>query len=287
MIVPGSHSQVLAAAIAAATGRPLATPSYNRFPDGETLASVPDFDDDRAVVVASTPSNDAWIELIQLQDAVREAGAESITTIIPYMGYARQDRAFTPGQPVSARAVARAVSAGTDRIGLINPHEPTIADFYDVPVTTINAAGRLAEPLPADLAEPLFLAPDEGAVDLIEAVRDGYGRGQADFFEKTRDYDSGAVDITPGAVEIEGRDVVLADDIIATGSTMSDAVAVLSNRGASRVYVACIHPLLVGNAYAKLTSSGIEDIYGTDTVERSISAVSVAPTLVSSDLLEA
>lgn len=147
MIVPGSSSQLLAATLAEETGRPLATPTYDRFPDGEGLAAVPDFDDDEATIVAATDSDAAWVELLQLQDAVREAGAERVTTVIPYMGYARQDESFGDGQPVSARAMARAVSTGTDRVVLVNPHEAGVADFYDVPVETVDAASVLAEPL--------------------------------------------------------------------------------------------------------------------------------------------
>ena len=279
MIVPGSSSQALSAALAAETGLPLATPTYDRFPDGETLASVPEFDADSAIVVASTPSNDAYVELLQLQDAVREAGAESVTTVLPYMGYTRQDKAFKHGQPVSARAMARAVSTGTDRVAVVNPHEPGIAEFFDVPCESIDAADRLAEPLPDDLSEPLFLAPDEGAVDLIVGVRDGYGRGETDFFEKSRDLDTGEVEIMPSDATVADRDVVVADDIIATGSTMSDAVEVLLERDAARVFVACVHPLLVGNSFAKLSRAGIEGVYGTDTVEKTISTVTVAPAI--------
>ncbi|MEF8779686.1 MAG: ribose-phosphate diphosphokinase [Haloferacaceae archaeon] len=279
MIVPGSSSQALASALSAVTGLPLATPTYDRFPDGELLASVPEFDATRAVVVAATPDNDAYVELLQLQDAVREAGASSVTTVVPYMGYSRQDEAFKPGQPVSARAVARAVSTGTDRVVLVNPHEPEIASFFDVPCETVDAAGRLAEPLPADLEDPLFIAPDEGAVDLVATVRDGYGRGETSHFEKTRDYDTGTVEVTPGDASVAGRDVVVADDIIATGSTMCDAVGVLLDRGASRVFVASVHPLLVGNAFARLSSAGIDRLYGTDTVERPVSTVTAAPAI--------
>lgn len=279
MIVPGSSSQALSAALAAETGLPLATPTYDRFPDGETLASVPDFDADHAVVVAATPGNDAYVELLQLQDAVREAGAQSVTTVLPYMGYSRQDKAFKDGQPVSARAMARAVSTGADRIVVVNPHEPGIAEFFETPCETIDAAGRLAEPLPAELSDPLFLAPDEGAVDLVGTVRNAYGRGETDFFEKTRDRDTGDVVISPSDAPVADRDVVVADDIIATGSTMSDAVGVLLERGAARVFVACVHPLLVGNAVTKLSRAGIAGVYGTDTVERSVSEVTVAPVI--------
>ena len=279
MIVPGSSSQLLAAALAEETGRPLATPTYDRFPDGETLAAVPDFDGDEATIVAATDSDEAWVELLQLQDAVREAGAERVTTVIPYMGYARQDDSFGEGEPVSARAMARAISTGTDRVVLVNPHEAGVTDFFDAPVETVDAAGVLAAPLPADLAEPLFLAPDEGAVGIAETVRDAYGTGETDYFEKHRDRDTGAVTVSPSDATVADRDVVVVDDIVATGSTMSESVVVLNDRGAARVLAVCVHPMLATNAVTKLRGAGVDRIVGSDTIERGCSVVSVAPVL--------
>ena len=277
MIVSGSTAQAFAAALADATGRDLAAVEYDRFPDGELQASLADFAGDRAVVVGSTVSSDAHVELLQLQDAVREAGASEVTTVLPYMGYARQDRAFTEGEPVSARAVARAVSTGTDRVLTVNPHEEGVCDFFDVPTEAVDAAGRLAVALPADLADPLFLSPDAGAVDLAETVRDAHGAGATDYFEKSRDYDTGDVTVEPSDAPVADRDVVLVDDIVATGSTMAEAVGVLTDRGAARAFVTCVHPLFAGNAETKLRRAGVDALVGTDTIEGPLSAVSAAP----------
>jgi len=285
MILSGSHSQSLSARLAAATDHGLARVRYEQFPDGELCTAVDSLEGEQglageeAVVVSSTVSSDAHLELLQLQDAAREAGAERVTTVIPYMGYARQDEAFEPGQPVSARAVARAVSTGTDRVLLVSPHEPELADVFDVSCETVTAAPRLADPLPEGLADPVFVAPDEGAVEIAERARDAYGRGAADYFEKERDYDSGEVTVNPGSAEVSGRDVVLVDDIVATGSTMSEAIGALDDREVNRAYVVCVHPLLVGNARTTLESAGLAGIWGTDTLERDVSATSVAPLL--------
>ncbi|WP_424016834.1 ribose-phosphate diphosphokinase [Halorientalis pallida] len=278
MIVSGSSSQSLSAALAAATDADLAPVSFERFPDGELMAQVPYFDADEAVIVASTDSSDAHVELLQLQDAVREAGADHVTTVIPYMGYARQDAAFEPGQPVSARAMAKALSPGTDRVLTVNPHEPSITDHFDVPAETVDAAAQLADPLPADLTEPVFLSPDEGAVDIAETVQTAYGRGRVDYFEKTR-LSGSEVEIEPRDADVDGRDVVLTDDIVATGSTMAESVAALDDMGAARVYVTCVHPMLAADATTKLARAGVEAIYGTDTLERAASTVSVAPAI--------
>lgn len=276
MIVAGSATQTLAAALAEETGRELAPVSYERFPDGEGKVQI-GTTAEHAIVVASTVSDGDWVELLQLQDALRERGVNEITTVLPYMGYGRQDKAFEEGDPISARAMARAISTGTDRVLAVNPHESAVCDFFDVNAEPVDAAARLAAPLP-ELTDPLFLSPDAGAIELAEIVRDSYGAGETDHFEKTRR--SGTeVEIEPSEAVVEGRDVVLADDIIATGSTMSESVAVLNDRDAARVFVTCIHPLLVRNASLKLSRAGVEAIYGTDTIERSVSKVSVAPAI--------
>ncbi|MEF8856982.1 MAG: ribose-phosphate diphosphokinase [Haloplanus sp.] len=276
MIVPGSTSQSLAAALAAELDEAVAPVTYDRFPDGELLAGIGDVQPDRAVVVASTTTSDAHVEVLQLQDAAREAGADEVITVLPYMGYARQDEAFEPGHPVSARAVSRAISTGADRVLTVCPHETAVTEFFDPPAVAVEAANRLAEPLPADLTDPLFLSPDEGAIDLATDVRDAYGAGETDHFEKTRR--SGTeVEITPRDADVADRDVVVVDDIVATGTTMSESIAVLGERGVGRVFVACVHPLLARDATTKLNRAGVEAIFGTDTIERPVSAVSVAP----------
>ncbi len=280
MIVPGSTSQALAAALAAATDRPLADVAYDRFPDGEQLAAVPGFDGEEAVVVCATVDDAAHVQLLQLQDACREAGATRVTTVIPYMGYARQDDAFEAGQPISARAIARAVSTGSDRVVLVSPHEPAVADFFNIPVSVADAAPLLAGALPS-LADPLFLAPDESAVALADAVCGAYGRGETDHFEKTR-HSGDAVTVSPHDAEAAGRDVVVVDDIVATGSTMSAAIAGLE--APARTLVACVHPVLVRDARTRLAKAGVDAVHATDTVERPCSTVSAAPAVA--DTLE-
>ncbi len=278
MIVSGSDSQVLATRLAATLDEPLAAVEYDRFPDGELHVTVGPVDADRAVIVASTVSSRAHIELLQLQDAVREAGIDVVTTVIPYLGYARQDEAFAPGEPVSIRAIAQAIDTGTDRVVTVNPHESNVRSFFDPPARVVDASARLAEPLPADLVDPIFLAPDAGATDLASTVRDAYGRGTVDAFEKTR-HSGEDIALSPSELDAEGRDVVVVDDIIATGSTMSETIETLYDQGCNRVLVTCVHPVLAGNAYLKLIRSGADTLYATDTLERPASTVSVAPVI--------
>jgi ribose-phosphate pyrophosphokinase len=281
MILPGNESQSLAAVLAAETNDSLAVVETTRFSDGEFKVQVDidedgDTDDERAVIVASTVSSDAHLELLQLQNIASQY-AEEIVTVIPYMGYSRQDEAFNEGEPVTARAVARAISTETDRVLTVTPHEPEICDFFDVPCEAIDGAPLLADPLPDDLSDPLFLAPDEGATDLAGAVRDSYGKGGTDFFEKSRDHATGDVELYPSETDVTDRDIVITDDIIATGSTVSKAIKQLRTQDVGRVFAVCVHPMLAANARTKLANAGVEAVYGTDTIERNVSRVSVAP----------
>ena len=275
MILPGSASQSLAVALATELGEPLAPVEYDRFADGEQMVRAP-FDAERAVIVASTTSAAAHIELLQLQNIASRQATE-VVTVLPYMGYGRQDAAFREGEPVSARAMAQAISTSTDRVLVVNPHEPEVADQFEVPCESVDVAPRLSLPLPDELREPLFLAPDAGATALAEQVRDAYGGGSTDHFEKHRDPASGEISMSPSAATVDGQDVVLVDDIIATGGTMSGAIDELDNP--ERVYVTCVHPVLVGNARTRLARAGVAGVWGTDTVEQQVSAVSVAPTI--------
>ena len=287
MIIPGAPSQGLATTLARITNHDLATVAFSTFPDGERLAAIPELDTDHAVIVSSTPTSDAHIELLQLQDAAREAGASRITTIIPYMGYARQDKPMAPGRsasdtppgyPLSARAIAKAIATGTDEVFVVSPHEQSILDYFTVPTTAVAGAAPLADGLPDDLTDPVFIAPDASASTLAREVCDAYGDGSVDHFEKTR-IDGATVSVEPSTVSTENRDIIIADDIIATGGTMSAAIEQLTDTGALRVYAACVHPLLTGAAATKLAQAGVEAIIGTDTLERPQSVVSVAEPL--------
>ena len=276
VIIPGSDTQTFAAALADETGDRLGDVEYVDFPDGEFIVRIPG-EIDRAVIVASMVSDRAHMEVLQLQDAAHEAGATEVVTVLPYVGYSRQSEAFNVRQPVATRAMARAVSTRTDRVLTVNPHRETVCDLFDVPTKPLDSAGSLAEPLPDDLSDPLFVSPGEDTLGLATTVRDTYGRGSAEYFEQSRDYGTDEVEITPGEIALTHRDVVLVDDIIATGVTMSESVAAIQEEDAGRIFVSCIHLMLAGNALTRLARANLERIYGTDTIEHAVSDVSAAP----------
>lgn len=288
MILSGSTSQAVGIALADRLQLPVVPLSYSRFPDGELLVEVDRADssshgigpdgglaiEDRAIVVASTPTAAAHIELLQLQDIARSAGAREVVTVIPYLGYARQEVAHEPGQPASARAVAVALGANADRVITVNPHEDLVCDYFPVPATAVCAADSLAGTIDVG-DDPLVLAPDEGALDLAESLRDAIGDGEVDHFVKER-LSGDEVRITPSETDVSGREAIIVDDIIATGSTIATATDHLVEGGIDRVHVACVHALFIGGAYSRLRRAGVSSIVATDTLERLVSETTAA-----------
>ncbi|CCQ32852.1 Ribose-phosphate pyrophosphokinase protein [Halorhabdus tiamatea SARL4B] len=274
MITGTSTAQPIAMEVSNILGEPLVDLAY----DGsvEAAEDVTVGADERVVIVGSTTSSQAHLELLELQERAVQRDPDDIVTVIGYMGYSRQDKLFNPGEAVSVRAIAKALSPSTDRVYSVNPHNVSVLDYFDVPAEPIDAAPQLAEPLPDDLSDPVFLGPDEDAVWLAESVQETYGEGVVDNFEKIR-HSATEVEMRADDKDFTGRDVVLVDDMIATGGTMSEAVRLISKQDTDRVYVSCVHPLLVDNALSKLSRAGVKSLYATDTIDRSISRVSAAP----------
>lgn len=281
MIVSTATGQTVATGVADRLDEPL----VKLHDDGsvETGDNVTIAENERVIVIASTTSSHAHIELLDLQERARQRDPEEIITVIPYMGYARQDKQFEEGAPISARAVAKAISTGTDRVYSVNPHNVAVLDYFSVPAEPIDAAPQLANPLPDDLVNPVFLGPDDDAVWIAESVRDAYGSGEVDNFEKFR-HSATDVEMDANDTDFTERDVVLVDDMIATGGTMSEAVQIIDKQDTNRVYVSCVHPVLVDDAQSKLYRADVKSIYATTTIDRSISTVSAAPPIA--DVLE-
>lgn len=276
MITCGTTAQSVAAAVSRALEEPLVNIESDGSIDGKNESAISD--EERIVIIVSTTSDRAHLELLELQErAMKRDPAETIT-VLPYMGYARQDKVFEPGEPISSRAIAKAISAGTDRVYTVNPHKESVLDFFEVPAEPVDAASRLAGALPTDLTRPVFLSPDEAATRITRSVRDAYGSGTTDNFVKFRE-SATEVEMTGGEIDVSGRDIVLVDDMISTGGTMQEAVSIIDDRDAKRIFVTCVHPVLADKAVSKLYQAGVEDVYATDTIDRSVSRVSSAPVI--------
>ncbi len=272
-ILGGPASQLLASRTARALGTEPVLCEFNRFPDGELYLRIADeIENEKVSIIQSTPTDSDLVSLLQLIDACE--GAKEVNVVIPYMGYARQDKKFKSGEPISARAVARSLNA--DRIFTVNIHEKSVLEHFLAPAKNLDAAKLLGEYIAGfGLENPILVAPDEGAEGLVKNVSSGPGLDH-DHLQKTR-LSGDTVIIKTKSVDVTGRHVVLVDDMIATGGTMAESIRMLRDQGAVDVHLVCVHPVLARNAALRLFNAGVKDIISTDTLEKAESRISVAP----------
>lgn len=273
-IIGGPASQLLSGRVAEELKEELLVTEIKKFPDGELYTRIMDEPSGSVTIIQSTVTDSDFIALLQLIDACSDASR--ITVVIPYMGYARQDKKFKDGEPVSARAIARAVKA--DSVYTINIHDESILDYFDAKAVDLDATPVIGKYIKGmGLEDPLIIAPDDGAIRLAMNASSELGLDY-DFLDKTR-LSGDTVTIKPKNVAVEGRDVIIIDDIISTGGTMAETISLLRNQGAHEVYTACVHPVLSSNAVLRLFKAGVKGIIATDTIEKGVSTVSVAPVI--------
>lgn len=264
-------SQILGSKVAKALDLPLVYTQFKAFPDGELYLKT-GAPDEETLLVSSTVDNQSLIQLLLMIDACE--GSE-ITLVLPYMGYARQDKRFNDGEPVSSRAVARALSAGVSRVITVNIHEETVLSHFRAPAEDITLAPEMArwiEGLGCD--DPLILAPDKGAAAFAADIAQN-GGWETDHLSKTR-LSGEEVRIAPSSVEAEGRDIVITDDIISTGGTLATAAGMLKEGGARSVHAACVHGVFASGGFARLRAAGLASVVSSDTIESAASSFSAA-----------
>jgi len=270
-VICTEKSQILATSLARELKTSVVEVKYSRFPDGEQYLITGELDDE-TVIVGSVVDNDALVQLILLIDACENTHNH---LVLPYMGYARQDRRFHPGEPVSARAIAQVLSRGISEIITVNIHEKGVMKYFGVPARNISLAGDIGNYIKSlNLNNPLILAPDEGALSFAEQVATA-GGWDVDHLEKTR-LSGVEVQMAPKQVCATSRSVVIVDDIISTGGTIAAASGMLYQQGAKDVFAACVHGVLTGSAYIHLMTAGIRDVICSDTIERGCSKISAA-----------
>ncbi len=275
-IIGGPASQLLAGRVSGSLKSNLLVSEFKKFPDGELYTRVIDDIGSEVTIIQSTVNDTDFIALLQLIDAC--SGASSVNVVIPYMGYARQDKQFNKGEPISARAIARTIKA--DNVYTINIHDPGILDYFDAKTVNLDATPLIGKYIKnMEFNNPLVIAPDDGAINIARSASLELGIDY-DYLEKTR-LTGDTVSIHQKDIDVRGRDVIIIDDIISTGGTIAETISLLRKQGAHEVFAACVHPVLTNNAVLKLFKAGVKGIIATDTIDKGVSVVSVAPVIAS------
>lgn len=270
-VICTEQSQVLASHVARALKTTVVDVKYSRFPDGEHYLQAGKTDDEM-VIVGSVVDTDSLVQLMLLIDACDRA---TNRLVLPYMAYARQDKRFKTGEPVSSRVVARALSQGVSDVTTINIHEKEVLKSFSVPTQNLSLATDIGAYIRTlGLDNPLILAPDEGAMAFAGQVA-SVGGWESDHLEKTR-LSGVEVRMAPRQLSAQSRSVVIVDDIISTGGTIATAAGMLYQQGAKDIYAACVHGVFTGGAYVHLMATGIRDVICSDTIERGSSRISAA-----------
>ncbi len=270
-VFAGRASRELADRICGYLQLPLGQGHTDMFPDGELIVKLEEDVRGRdCFVVQSTyhPVNAHLMELLIYIDCLRRASARRITAVLPYFGYARQDRKDEGRTPITGKLVANLIeTAGADRVLALDLHAEQIQGFFDIPVDHLHAAPVIVnhlESFKSELGPITLVSPDVGNVKVASKYASWLG-GDFAIIDKRRK--SGTeVEMSTIIGEVEGRTVLMVDDMISTGGTICEAAKLVKSKGAVRVIAACTHPVLVGLALERLADSPIEKVITTDTI---------------------
>ncbi|TQC96448.1 ribose-phosphate pyrophosphokinase [Moraxellaceae bacterium AER2_44_116] len=257
---------------------PLGSAQVNRFSDGEISVEINENVRGKDVfIIQSTcaPTNDNLMELIVMADALRRASAGRITAVIPYFGYARQDRRPRSARvPITAKVVADMItSVGIDRVLTIDLHADQIQGFFDIPVDNIYGSPVLLTDLQKQPFDNLMIvSPDVGGVVRARAVAKQLGEVDLAIIDKRR-AKANESQVMHIIGEVTGRDCVIVDDMVDTAGTLCKAAAALKQHGARRVVAYCTHPVLSGAAINNIINSEMDELVVTDTIPLSAEAI--------------
>ncbi|MBR3476722.1 MAG: ribose-phosphate diphosphokinase [Candidatus Methanomethylophilaceae archaeon] len=274
IVIGGSSSVGLARDVAKLLGCEFIQASTTRFPDGECYTRLDrESIDSDAVIIQNTYPDGNLIEMLLIRDAAITLGAKRITMVIPYFGYARQDRLFKPGEPMSARVMCDILDRICDKVITIDLHKESTLDNFTHAHKDLKAAGPIAEYFRGKGID-MVLSPDIGASARAKDVGDRLGVPY-DHLEKTR-LSGTEVRIAPAKADCAGKRILIVDDMISTGGTIIAAAAALKQAGAVSVSVACTHGVFVNNAIENLRGSQLEKVLCCNTLDTMFSEISVA-----------
>jgi len=287
-VLAGSSHPDLAHEIAAQLDVPLTSAFVGRFPDGEIDIKI--HDDMRGADVfliqsTSPPVNEHLVEMLLMVDTLRRASASRITAVMPYFGYARKDRKDEGRVPISAKVVANMmVSAGCDRVVTLDLHAQQIQGFFDIPVDHLWARPILQTAIAELKLDNLVLcSPDVGGVKLARAWAKSFDTSLAIVDKRRTSGDSVVMENVIG--EVDGKNVLITDDMISTAGTITEATRILKDKGAERIFIAATHAVLCGPAKERLEVCPAEAVFVANTIclhgemPKNLRQISVAPLL--------
>ena len=270
-IFSGSACPKLAKKVAEKLGLPLGEVTVGRFSDGEIMVELlENVRGQNVFIVQSTcaPVNDHLMEMIVLSDALKRSSAASITAIVPYFGYARQDRRVRSARvPITAKVVANMMTtAGIDRIITVDLHADQIQGFFSIPVDNIYATGVMIDHIQQkQIKNPLIISPDVGGVVRARAFTKRIPGADLAIIDKRRAKHNQS-EVMHIIGEVKNRDCIIIDDIVDTAGTLCNAAKALKEQGAKSVAAYCTHPVLSGKAIELINQSEIDEVVVTDTI---------------------
>jgi len=286
-LIAGTAHGDLANEIAGELDIPLCDAQVGRFPDGEIDIKINDDvrgNDCFVIQPLCPPVNENWIELLLLLDCLRRASAGRVTAVMPYYGYARKDRKDEGRVPISAKVVANTLTqGGADRVLTIDMHAQ-IQGFYDIPVDHLYAKPVLMQAI-VDMAidNPVIVTPDVGGIKMARSYAKVLGADLAIVDKRRVSGSEIAVEHMIG--DVDGRNVIIVDDMISTGGSISEAAKIVQQHGAKKIVIAVSHAVLCGPAVERLDACPADTILVTNTIPRrgnapkNLEVVSVAPLL--------
>jgi len=270
-LLAGNSNRPLAEAVAQYLKLPLTKAVVRRFADLEIFVEIQENvrgEDMFVVQSTSFPANDNLMELLIIIDALRRASARRITAVIPYFGYARQDRKVGPRTPISAKLVANLITqAGAHRVLTVDLHAGQIQGFFDIPTDNLYAMPAIAKDIKDYLGagdQLMVVSPDVGGVVRARALAKRLG-GDLAIVDKRRER-AGESEVMNIIGEVEGRSCILVDDIVDSGGTICNAAEALMKAGAKDVYAYAVHGVLSGGAVARIQSSVLKSMVVTDSI---------------------
>ena len=284
-VIGGNASKDLAKRIARRLKAPYIETQTKIFPDGEskiTFSSIPK--KSIILVVQSTypPVDTNLLQTLAIISQARKASSK-IYAIIPYMGYARQDRQFLSGEVVTMSIVAKMLqAAGAKKVIVVDIHSKTALNHFKIPTVNVSAIPELAKYFKKlKIKKPFVVSPDTGGSSRAKKFASLLN---TDFItlKKSRNRNTGKVQIQSSKVDVHGRDLIVIDDIISTGGSIIKATQFLKKQKCKRVFVACTHGLFVGDAERKIKKAGVSKIISTNTIPRSTSKVDMAGVIAKS-----